>query len=1059
VKLTVLLVPSRAAAMELPRRLAAIRGALAGPLPMKVMDLAAALAEPTLLGRGLRPWDSGHGALLAARVLEETPAGPLSPRLPRAPVARVIARTFSELRLAGLPPEVLARLPERVGGSEDGERLVWLAQLYRKFHDAIEGRFADAATFLRAAAGAIDGAAWLKDADVLIAGELELTPLEQAFVAALARARPVRRLAQGYPPSLRPSSFAEWADAHGIPGVATEQTLLAPLSHEVTGGRLVRLRERLFEPPDGPGADDDSAELVTAPGEGAEVRALTRRILREAARGVPFDDMGVLLARPEEYARLFTDLLTRLGIPHRLHPSLPLRYGRAGRSLLLLFRCRGLRRSEVMEFLTFAPVPFKDRLGPEVVPRVAQWDLLSREAGIVSGLERWAKGAAAVAREAERDAAAVQDDIRRERHLKRAHDAQVLLRLVTRLDMTVEELSGEAPWTEWSERLLRAFDLWIGEAPGEAAERATVRDLLQHLATLGFAAPSARWEDVEAVIESRLDWERIPLEAMEAGGVHVGSMDALAGVPFRWVAIPGLVEGGFPGVLRPDPLLLDREREALAAVDVAPPPAPPASPKRAGQMSLFDDEPEVPTPAAPEVRLPTTQDRLREARRSFHLAAGQATERLVLSYPRADPRGGRERLPSLFFVAAATALAGRAVGAADLERMVVEDVADELPLEETLDASERDRSRVRAGGTEAALAIAAGSRFFKQSHLASRARWSKELTPYDGLVAGPPVTPELARRLDPVTAEWPISASRLATFAQCGFKYLLENVLRLEPAPEPEERMRLDPLERGSLFHGVAERFLRERRDGGLLPVRDTHEERVRLREIADEELEQLVAGAPPRFTVLWERERTRFHHGIAEWLTREARHSDTVPVHFEVGFGVRRAGAPGEPHSAEPLVVELGEGRTLRVSGKIDRIDRRSDGALVIRDYKTGRAPRKDDGGQFRGGRQLQIPFYVLAAERLFPGQRVAQAFLDYVDGGRRVDFDLPSVTGEGFRNTLQRITGLVAQGTFVQEPSACEWCDFKGVCGPRRLLELRREFKINDRRIQQYLRLRDIP
>ena len=104
--------------------------------------------------------------------------------------------------------------------------------------------------------------------------------------------------------------------------------------------------------------------MLTAAGEAAEVRAIVRRLLREAARGVPFEDMGVVLPRPETYAPLFTDLLARLGIPHRLHPSLPLRFGRAARSLLLLFRCRGLERPAVMEFLTFAPVPFEELLGP-----------------------------------------------------------------------------------------------------------------------------------------------------------------------------------------------------------------------------------------------------------------------------------------------------------------------------------------------------------------------------------------------------------------------------------------------------------------------------------------------------------------------------------------------------------------------------------------------------------------------------------------------------------------------------------------------------------------------
>ena len=43
----------------------------------------------------------------------------------------------------------------------------------------------------------------------------------------------------------------------------------------------------------------------------------------------------------------------------------------------------------------------------------------------------------------------------------------------------------------------------------------------------------------------------------------------MRGMPFRILVIPGLVEGGYPGVLRPDPFLLDAEREALEDIALA----------------------------------------------------------------------------------------------------------------------------------------------------------------------------------------------------------------------------------------------------------------------------------------------------------------------------------------------------------------------------------------------------------------------------------------------------------------------------------------------------------
>jgi ATP-dependent helicase/nuclease subunit B len=286
----------------------------------------------------------------------------------------------------------------------------------------------------------------------------------------------------------------------------------------------------------------------------------------------------------------------------------------------------------------------------------------------------------------------------------------------------------------------------------------------------------------------------------------------------------------------------------------------------------------------------------------------------------------------------------------------------------------------------------------------------------------------------------------------------LQYVLRLEPAREPEERKRLDPLERGSAFHEVAERFLRELRDRGELPVRDTPETRRRLLEVADRALDALVAGSPPRYTVLWERERARFHAGVLKWLEREAAAGgDAVPAHFEVGFGMARDPGSGEPHSRDPLEIDLGEGRTLRVSGQIDRIDRRPDGTLVLRDYKTGKAPR-DENGLFRGAKQLQIPFYILAAGKLFPGHPVVEAFLDYVDGGRQVALDPASVQGEEFGQLLRGLVEAIADGLFVQEHTACTWCDYTAACGPAPLLERRRQYKIGDPRVQRVLRLREI-
>ena len=79
-------------------------------------------------------------------------------------------------------------------------------------------------------------------------------------------------------------------------------------------------------------------------------------------------------------------------------------------------------------------------------------------------------------------------------------------------------------------------------------------------------------------------------------------------------------------------------------------------------------------------------------------------------------------------------------------------------------------------------------------------------------------------------------------------------------------------------------------------------------------------------------------------------------------------------------------------------------------------------------------------------------------VDAGRPVDFDPAIARGEDFKGVVRSLVDAIGAGLFVQEPSACDWCDYTAVCGPRGLLEARRRHKLGDRRLQQYLRIRDL-
>ena len=79
-------------------------------------------------------------------------------------------------------------------------------------------------------------------------------------------------------------------------------------------------------------------------------------------------------------------------------------------------------------------------------------------------------------------------------------------------------------------------------------------------------------------------------------------------------------------------------------------------------------------------------------------------------------------------------------------------------------------------------------------------------------------------------------------------------------------------------------------------------------------------------------------------------------------------------------------------------------------------------------------------------------------MDGGRHVVFDLKALGDEAFTALLRDLVDAIAAGHFVQEPTACDWCDFKAVCGPQPLPRAAaRTTSSTTRGCSSVLRLRD--
>ena len=237
---------------------------------------------------------------------------------------------------------------------------------------------------------------------------------------------------------------------------------------------------------------------------------------------------------------------------------------------------------------------------------------------------------------------------------------------------------------------------------------------------------------------------------------------------------------------------------------------------------------------------------------------------------------------------------------------------------------------------------------------------------YEGILDEEPLRDALRTRLGPNHS---FSATQLELYGLCPFRFFAQELLNLQPLRDPEDDN--SALKRGNLVHLILYRFYTahgeaaERAENLATNIADLR----RLgRKVADEmgltgffwdrELEHLLGsddeereGVLPRFLRL-----------------QAAAANPAIPTHFELSFGSYPGMGERDPQSIPDLyaIGDSESGDEVRISGKIDRIDRTDDGRFVVFDYKTGRMPSIAD---IDTGLNLQLPLYLLAVESLFEG------------------------------------------------------------------------------------------
>ena len=272
----------------------------------------------------------------------------------------------------------------------------------------------------------------------------------------------------------------------------------------------------------------------------------------------------------------------------------------------------------------------------------------------------------------------------------------------------------------------------------------------------------------------------------------------------------------------------------------------------------------------------------------------------------------------------------------------------------------------------------------KRGLACAAARAAPKRTPYDGQL-----TAETVSEVHPTDTRLPYSPSRLETYATCGFKYYMQEVLDIE-APEPLTR-EPDAGTRGGFIHETLEYYYRAVQPADGTPVTTTTS--------VDTHQTQLLTAALTRLETVFESfTDTAFHD---QWLTSvlvglgtpadnpyygvesadpdaeppargllyrflehefdEVATTTAQPTWFEARIGTPHEA--GTPIGDGPATIDTPAG-AVPMHGLIDRIDtvpETTPTQAVVRDYKTGATPTETD---VLLGVNFQLPVYALLAE-----------------------------------------------------------------------------------------------
>jgi ATP-dependent helicase/nuclease subunit B len=693
----------------------------------------------------------------------------------------------------------------------------------------------------------------------------------------------------------------------------------------------------------------DGFEIIEAAGPTGEARALAERIKKLLLDGVAADEVVIAMRGADSESDILRETLTAAGIPNAGTPRSPFSRTPLARTLLMLLESE----LEDWSFGSLCALLRSNHFRPN-------WSSVAEGQGVQAAvriLRKWKLGAdrrrilrrlSTIAEDA--DPPAGQSDATQS-------DARGAVALLRDLSNATDRLRQPATFTIWIDRLVSLCDE-LGISPRENGGltdqtqgsdldqrdrehwrrlKDVLYDAAQTLSLLG----DDREIDLSAFVrclKDILDSQHFPTLENPAGKVLVLEAGEVRNLDVRYLFLAGLTESSFPRSRPDDCLYTQSERRRARKTRVA---ADTSSPQQ-DEMLLF------------------------------YSIVTRARSGLTLSFPSVSATG--QPLFSSPYVAALRSLfvpeALCVTASSDLDPVPSRErtltVAD-LRLVATAEVREKKPALFRLLADRPDSAPAARS-ILASALMAAARNEQSGFSAYEGMLEREANRKRVA---DLFHRDYQFSATQLQSYATCPFRFLLSQVLQIQPQETVETEV--DPRSRGLSLHQLLRRLhdpLSPHEQGSSLP--SGAEIGRLLRDLADEQF--LPAEECTRFEKAVVTVERRFAELFAQWYSAqwdayraalgEGWDESPLPRYVELPFGdVPLRGDNPHPH-AQPFAVFGTGAEQVRVQGQIDRIDvgrRGKTTAFAVIDYKT-RSGERFELKDVRAGLALQLAIYVSA-------------------------------------------------------------------------------------------------